>query len=300
MFFLRSLSFTPPPASNSLNLVESHSKQITDALAVQLTEHEREVLARRFTNDAEAYDLYLRANDMYRVKNRETVYQSRKLLQEAIDLDPKFSAAYARLSHTYNHAYEVGWEGPESLDRAVELAEKAVALNESSPEAHEHLGFMYFVRSQYDPAIAEVERALALDPQFARGYARLAEILSAADKPEEAIPLAEKAMSIEPYFLSYWYQYILGVAYHMLGQYDRAIDNLTRCLAKDPEFYPALTHLASVYGQLGKTNEAEAAVARLLQVDPETSLETEKEWRYADEAFMQRFLDGLRKAGLPE
>jgi adenylate cyclase len=150
------------------------------------------------------------------------VLEARKLFQKAIELDPKFSAAYARFSHSYNWAYDAGWEGPESLDRGVELAEKAVAANESSPEAHEQLGFMYFIHNQLEAAKAEVERALVLDPEYARAYVRLAEIQVSLGQPEAAIPLVEKAMLMEPLVFPWWYQYVLGVAYHHLGQLDRA------------------------------------------------------------------------------
>jgi class 3 adenylate cyclase len=133
---------------------------------------ERENLMQRFTDNAQAYDLYLQGFDVYRRKSNQTTYQARELFQQATKLDPNFAAAYARLSHTYFHAWEAGWEGPESLDRAVELAEQAVYLNPSSPEAHEQVGFMYLHRKQFDSAISELERSIAPRSRLCQGLCK--------------------------------------------------------------------------------------------------------------------------------
>jgi adenylate cyclase len=106
------------------------TQQIVAALQLEPTETERSLLRQRFTNNVEAYELYLRGIELYRRKNRQTVYEPRRLLQRSIDLDPKFAAAYARLAYTYFYAFEAGWDGPASLNRAVELRQRAVALDD--------------------------------------------------------------------------------------------------------------------------------------------------------------------------
>jgi adenylate cyclase len=105
-------------------------EKVVVALRINITEMERNLLSQRFTNDVEAYELYLHGISLYRQKQRQAVYQARRLLQRAIDLDPRFSKAHARLAHTYFYAFEAGWEGPASLNHAVELAQKAVALDD--------------------------------------------------------------------------------------------------------------------------------------------------------------------------
>jgi class 3 adenylate cyclase/tetratricopeptide (TPR) repeat protein len=261
---------------------------------------ERENLMQRFTDNAQAYDLYLQGFDVYRRKSNQTTYQARELFQQATKLDPNFAAAYARLSHTYFHAWEAGWEGPESLDRAVELAEQAVYLNPSSPEAHEQVGFMYLHRKQFDSAISELERSIALDPDYAKGYAKLGEVLAFAGRPAESFRLVEKAMAMEPYVWAHWYRWILGLAHHGLGEYNLAITSLNRCIKRDPDFHPALVHLTAIYGELGRTKEAKAVAAKILQINPEFTLESVRErWPLKDETFMERLMEGLRKTGLP-
>ena len=187
------------------------TEKIAAALQVKLAAGDRERLEHRYAPNVEAYELYLLGTDIYRRKSQENLAQARKLFERAIALDPRFAAAYARLSHTYFHEWDSGWTaGSAGLERAIELARTAVALNNDSPDAHEQLGFMYLQTRQYDQAIAEVQRSIAIDPDYARGYARLGEVLANAGRPGETIALVEKAMRLEPN-LNFWYQWILGL-----------------------------------------------------------------------------------------
>ena len=111
-------------------LQDEITHEVVAALQLNLTGDERKLMEQRFTEDVEAYESYLRGIELYRRKTRQAVYQARRWLQRAIDLDPRFSEAHARLAHTYFYAFEAGWEGPASLNRAVELAQNAVALDE--------------------------------------------------------------------------------------------------------------------------------------------------------------------------
>jgi adenylate cyclase len=106
------------------------TQKIVAALQLELTESERSLLGQNFTDDVEAYELYLRGIELYRRRSRHTVYQARRLLQRAINLDPEFSEAYTRLAHTYFYAFKAGWEGAASLNRSVELSQKARALED--------------------------------------------------------------------------------------------------------------------------------------------------------------------------
>src|SRR4030095_1686016 len=103
-------------------------------------------------------------------------------------LDPQYAEAYAWLSVTY--CLEWGWRwsaDPQTLERALALAQQAVALDASLPGAHSALSLVYAQKQQSDQAIAEGERAVALDPNDADSYARLAEALSGAGRPGETL-----------------------------------------------------------------------------------------------------------------
>ncbi len=186
------------------------------------------------------------------------------------------------------------------MERAFEAAKKAVALDDSLPLAHTYLAWVYVFRKQYEEAIAEGQRAISLDPNFAEGYARLGQILTFAGRPEEGIDLVRKAMRIDPHYPP-TYLWYLGHAYYTMGKYEEAMAALKRCITRNPDFLPPHLFLAVIFSGLGRKEEAQAQVAKVLRISPRTSMEGQRErWPFKDQAVLERYLDGLRKAGLPE
>ncbi len=282
-------------------LQDEITEKIVKALEVKLTEAEQEQVARRYTENLEAYDYFLRGRIYQARGGKESVAQSQKVLERAIELDPTFAGAYAILSYSRFRDWFNQWsEDPQALERAFEAAKKAVALDDSLPEAHTYLGWAYVWRKQYKEAIAEGERAIALDPNFAEGYARLGQILTLAGRPEEGIDLVKKAMRLDPHYPPMYLNY-LGRAYYAMGKYEEAIAALKRCITRDPDFfYPHLV-LAVIHSELGRKEEAEAEVAEALRISPRASLEVQRErLPFKDQAVLERYLNAMRKTGLPE
>ena len=187
---------------------------------------------------------------------------------------------------------------PQTLERAFEIAQKAIALDDSLPLTHMVLSHAYQWKKQHEQAIAEGERAIALDPNNDEGYAHLAEILNLAGKPQEALGLVEKAMRLNPYY-PYWYLYHLGLAYAATERYEEAIAALKRVLTRNPDFLPTHLLLAAIYGELGREEEARAEIAEILRLSPNFSLEVVRQTApVKDQALLERFLAALRKAGL--
>ena len=222
-------------------------------------------------------------------------------MERAIELDPTFAGAYAILSYSYFRDWFNQWsEGPQPLERAFKAAKKAVALDDSLPLAHTYLGWACAWRKQYEEAIAEGQRAISLDPNFAEGYARLGQILTLAGRPEEGVGLVKKAMRLDPHYPPVYLNY-LGRAYYAMGKYEDAIAAMKRSLTRDPDFLYARLVLAVIYGELGREEEAQAEVAEALRISPRASLEGQRErMPFKDPAAVERILEGLRKAGLPE
>src|SRR5207249_1586088 len=153
-----------------------------------------------------------------------------------IALDPQYAEAYAWLSGTYLQEWSWRWNtDPQTLERAFELAQKAVALDDSLPIAHTSLSFVYAWKQQYEPAIAEGERAIALDPNNADSYARQANVLNWAGRPEEALPMAEQAMRLNPHYPP-WYLWEVSFASRMTGRYAEAIATLKELISRSPNF----------------------------------------------------------------
>jgi adenylate cyclase len=241
--------------------------------------------------------------EVLRHKSKESVYRARELFERAIALAPDFGLAYGRLAHTYFCEWNFGWiDDSAVLDRAVQLGERAVELDELSPQAHEDLALIYGYARRWARAIAQAEQAIAVDPNYAKGYARLAEVLTLAGNPEQAPPLVDKARRLEPHYWDHFYQWVLGSAFFAMARNREAVSALGRSLRGDPEFFSAHVHLAATYAELGDLEHAHEAVAEVLKISPELSLaafESRRLFGYKDENVWRRLVKGLGLAGLP-
>ncbi|MDD1766797.1 MAG: hypothetical protein LUQ00_02645, partial [Candidatus Methanomethyliaceae archaeon] len=169
-------------------LQDEVTQKIVESLAVKLTKREEDRLARRYTDNLEAYDLVLRGLEFYFRFRQETNLQAREIFQKVIDLDPEYALALARLGWTYLREWSLGWaQSPDSLQRASELAQRAIALDDSLSDGHALLAETYLWKKRHDDAIAEAEKAVILDPNNAERMLDLGNILAYAGRPEEGI-----------------------------------------------------------------------------------------------------------------
>jgi adenylate cyclase len=260
-----------------LVLQDEITQKIVSALQVKLTTGEQGRIGRVSTHNLEAYDYYLRGKEYWERATQEANGQARQLFERATALDPQFALAYTALSLTYLRLRLWGWSyDPQTLDQAVELAEKARALDDALPEAHVVLGLAYAFKGQPEQSLVEGERAIALDPNCARCHMGLAEVLLLAGRPEEALGLIEKAMRLDPESAAY-YAVDLGWAYRLLGRYEEAIAAQKRALTRNPEFLPAHFELARLYHVLGREEEARAEEVTVRRLSPNIPLEVLRE-----------------------
>jgi len=280
-------------------LQDEVAQKIVSALAVKLTEDEQERLERRYTDNLEAYDYFLRGLEYMNRFTKEANDQARSMFQRAIDLDPKFAAASGHMSLTHWLEWAFGWtQDFQCLERALELAQKAAALDDSLPEAYRILGTLCLWKKQHEHAITLTERAIALNPNYADAIGQLGNVLSFAGKPEEGIELVKTAMRLNPmYPVNYLFD--LGHAYMLAGRYKEAVTALKRLLHRNPNFHPAHIYLAITYSELGRAAEAQAEAAEFAGMSSSMSWE---DWRhrlpYKDEAVIEHFFDVLRKVGV--
>ena len=244
-------------------------------------------------------DAFLRGQAYLWRFTREVNSQARQLFERAIELDPQYAGAYAVLSWTHLQDWLLQWsQDPQTLASAFVVAQRAVGLNDSLPLAHTMLGIAYALQKRHEQAIAECEWAITLDPNYAEGYAWLGNIFNFAGRPEEAIEMEEKALRLNPHdpFLSLLN---LGSAYRMMGRHAEAIATLKRVLSRNPNFGPAHGQLLVAYSELGQEAEARAEAAEILRLSPNFSLSVLAQiLPYKEKADSERYLDGLRKAGL--
>jgi adenylate cyclase len=287
------------PLQDIFALQDDVVQKIVTTLKLQLTLQEQGIVVRKTTGNLEAYDYYLRGLESLNRQTQEANAQARQMFEKALELDPQYAEAYAFLSLTYFREWGMQWsQDPQTLERALALAQQAVTLDDSLAQAHTILGSAYLWKKQYDQAIAEEERAIALDSNFADAYMRLGNILTFAGRPEEAIGLIEKAMRLNPHYPPL-YVLVLGDAYRFTGRYEEAMAAYKRALTRNADFLLPHIGLAVVYSELGREEEARAEAAEVLRINPQYSLER---WRqqspYKDLAVLERMLAALRRAGL--
>jgi adenylate cyclase len=235
----------------------------------------------------------------YRFTKEENAL-ARKLFEEVIALDPNYALGYAGLAWT--HASDV-WLGTskspdQSLGSAIELGEKALVLDESQAGVHAYLGYLYAMTRQFDKALVQAERALALDPNSSEVLLFAASVIAWSGRPKEAIPLYHKSIRLNP-FAPGTYFAALSLAYRLAGQYDQAVEQAKKAVEREPK--NGLAHLALVSGCIfsGREEEAHAAAAEVLKINPDFSLEEyAKALPFKDRYQVDCAIDGLRKAGL--
>jgi adenylate cyclase len=276
--------------------------KITQAMRVELTEGEqvRHWDAKRGTNNLKAFEKNYQGLGVMRRSTKQDNDTARQFFEEAIALDPKFVWPYVNLGWTYFWDARFGWsESPtKSLQKAFELAQKALAMEESIDVGHSLLASVYLVMRQYDKAIAEGERAVALNPNGAVAYGALAGIVGCAGKWEEGVLYSKQSMRLNPFLEAgdYW---ILGRAYFMTGQFDEAIVALKKAVQMNPNFLPTHIFLAACYSSLGRDAEAAAEAKEVLRINPKFSIESHgRALPYKNEADAEREVAALRKAGL--
>jgi adenylate cyclase len=287
---------------NIFALQDEIMQKIVRALEIKLTKEEQERFRLAPTENLEAYDYFLRGHGYYWHLTQKDMAQARQMFEKAVQLDPQYAGAHAGLSNAYLYEFLFQWDpNPQTLERSFEMAQKAVALDDSSAFAHHALGVVYPAKKQMDQAIAELERAIALDPNYANAYAMLADTLNWAERPQEAIGLMKKAMRLNPHYSQYqaWYLYTLGHSYRLAGQTEEAVATLKKSLIHNPGWWPTYIHLAVIYSEQSREEEARAAAAEVLRINPNFSLELGRQiWPYTDPARLERDMVALRKAGL--
>jgi adenylate cyclase len=273
--------------------------KILTSMRVKLTEGEQALRVRPPRN-LEAFLKGLQAQEYIQRMNTEGNIMGKQLAGEAIALDPEFASAYFLLATT--HMMDV-WLGSskspkESLEKAVELTQKAISLDPKDSRHYALLGYVYVMKRDYDKAIAEGEKAVALDPGGADAHAWLGMSLNYADRPNDAIPIFKKAIRLNPigptsYFLN------LGTSYRMMGQYQEAITQYKKALRIAPNNIIAHVALAGTYSLLGRDEEARAEVEEILRLNPKFSLESyTKMLPFKNQAQIDHYVEALRKAGL--
>ena len=272
--------------------------KILTSLQVTLTEGESARSFERGTDSLEAYLKTIEGRELMFALNKDDNALARRKFDEAIALDPNFARAYAALSLAYTLDFMYRVDPMESLRRAYEFAQKAIALDEGQLLAHGALEFVYGWKRQHEMAIAAGERAVQIAPGCADAYFYLGRALNFACRDEEAVSQLEKAIRMNPFPPGPYYMH-LGMSYLSLRQYEKAVTVLKKCINLNPKNISGRRMLTVTYVEMGRLEEARVEAEEILKIDPKfTSRGFEKIVPFKDAEITKRYIEGLRAAGL--
>jgi adenylate cyclase len=274
--------------------------EIVAALALQLTPADEAQGEKRRTHSVEAYDCYLKGRANYYRYSSDALAVAFEALEKAIALDPEFVDAHSYLSGCYLASYIFRWlEIDEGMVKALGAAETAVELDPGSATAQYRLGWVHTWRADFDKADSCFQKAISLDAGSAEAYLYYGVMKVRLGEPAKALELTNKALEIDPFLPPA--DYHLGLEYFFLGELDKAIAAIERARAKIPNQTGGRLHLAIAYAEAGRTGEARAEIEAVLKISPDYTVQlVERIYIYNRAEDRERFLSGLRKAGLPE
>ena len=273
--------------------------KIAMALEIKLTRGEQARLWEGRTKNLKAFEKHSQAVKAFGLQHN--IPLADKLYQEAIELDPDYIEPYVSLGwlNLIQYRYCISVDPPKSLRRALQLAEKAIAIDAYSDLPRALLAKINLTRHAYDQAIEEGNRAIGLNPNGADSYAHFGCVRNFCGKPAKGISLLEKAFRLNPLPPLYYYTYA-GIAFNMLAQYERAIKFYDAGFTISKNYFFGYVGITESCSLSGKMQEARAAAEEVLKIQPHFNSEEHiKAQAYKSKSDEKRFLKALREAGLP-
>ena len=216
------------------DIQEQVAQQIVEALKLKLSFSEKVSLTKRQTLNAQAYDLYLRGQAyLYRLTKRGTEHAI-QLFEKAIELDPRYAAAYAGCSCAYGQMHAWFSREDQYREKAQEFSFKALMYDNALPEAYTAMGLSYFIWGKFEEATASVAKAIELDPDDFIAHWTLGRIQFSTGRSEEAVASFEHVIEIRPTFITAYSD--LSQALEGLGRLDEAKIAAQRLVEISPNY----------------------------------------------------------------
>ena len=274
--------------------------KIMRAVQVQVTMGEQVRLWEGSTKNLAAYETYYQAYDEYFRKGN--ISGAQQLCEKAMELDPNYIEPIVRLGWCYmiDFWYGLSKTPEKSREKALELTNQALALNDLIDLPHILLGKILYSYRKYNEALEAGERAITLSPNGADACANFACILTFSGMPEKAPFWLDKAFRLNPMPPVYYYSY-LGMTNNVLGRYEEALEAYNKGFKINPNYLYNRIGLAETNSLLGYDDEAQLAAEEVLKLHPQFSAKYHiRAMQYKNQTDEKRFLDALRKARLPE
>jgi len=280
-----------------LGLQEEISKAIADNLRIQLSGKEQQQLAKRDTENGEAYQLYLRGRYYWNKRTDEGVKKGLEYFQQAVDKDPGYALAYAGVADSYavGDGQYLGLPSREARPKAKAAAMKALEIDSSLAEAHTTLTDTYqYYDWDFPKAEEEYRKAIAANPNYPTAHQWYSEFLMEMGRNEEAISEARRALELDPFSLAIGTQ--MGDAFYHAGRADEAIEQLKKTILMDPNSPDVHGVLADAFAQKKMYSEAvaESQTAMKLSGDEPGATAVGDAYKSSGyQGFLQRWIDQL-------
>jgi len=250
-----------------LPLQEEIAGEISEKLRVRLTSEEKKQLARRYPENAEAYQLYLKGRYYWNKRTRDGYKKAVQQFEQAIEKDPSYALAYTGLADCYNVFSAYGMLSPkESFPRAKAAATRALEIDDNLAEAHTSLAqFKYYYDWDWAGAESEFRRAIELNPNYATAHQWYAIALAAMGRMDEAMREIKRAQELDP--LALIVNVNAGWIFYHARQYDQSIEQMRKSLDMDPNFARAHWAISEPLEQQQKYEEAIAELQKARQLD---------------------------------
>ncbi|MEH2506454.1 adenylate cyclase [Bradyrhizobium sp. AZCC 1578] len=286
--------------SDIFALQDRMTESVVSAIEPKMFQTEIDLAARRPKN-LSAYDLCLRAIPHLYSFTRGGSAEALRLVSRALEIDPQygFAATLAGSGHLQNVTQ--GWATDPKSETAegLRLLRLALSIDGNDHLALSMLGYAAAWSGDFDTAREMVDRAVALNPNAAFAWGQRGWTYRVAGQPEEAIRSFERAIRLSPFDpLLFLRLTEMGVTFIDLGRFDEAVAAVKKALSQNQTFAASYRCLTTALAHLGREAEARKAAACLLELEPDFRI---SEWvARSGRRHDQIFIDGFRKAGLPE
>jgi adenylate cyclase len=283
------------------DLQDELSRHIAATVAPELEYSQAPVTQTKLPQNLDAWDLVQRGYGHVFALAANSINTARDYFERAIELDPEYARAYCGIAWSYHREL---WLDPEkftdgTMDKLLDAAKRAVALDDSDSANHAILCMAYLWRGEHEGSLAEAERAVDLNPNNAQGNEILGTVLTFSGRPFEALPHQERASSLSPRDprQGVW-NWNKALSHLTARNYSEAAEWAQKAIHRHPENPDAHLVLASALGHSGsRLEDAKAALATYKKLVPYRSERPSLVWKYKNDADEEHFLDGLRKAG---
>jgi adenylate cyclase len=270
---------------------------------LRLTETDR--ASRKPTENLDAYDLYLRAQAQAYKRTEESSAEAIRLARRALELDPAFAPAMARIAGSRHLQLLQHWipDSGVEFEEGIHMARQALAVARDNPEVLSIAGFaLAILTGENETALTALDRTIELNPNYANAHSQRANVLTWLNRSDEAIITAERAIRLSPSDPTVFASYLaLSLAHLAAGRYEEAFAWADRALSENVGFI-ALRLKLSLLGHLGRREATSDCLQRLRETFPEPTVAAmmRNVPKGLSPELAARVAEGLRKAGLPE